>query len=285
MNLNRIANINKDIDYSPIIITNTTETKTNRYNNQIKQSSKTNSKSEMTQANLDIEEKPHIVNPLITEHFGKLFATELESSLSHNKTETNEYSPKRAYQKDKLYYEAKTLCSELYKPKKQDKTFTDRRVKLYENIRNGMDIYLRDLQQNALSPKSMNNKMNHKKLFTSNDFKKVNLKTKSIDRKAFYIKNFVEHYYDEFKPVNLNTKNYTYQNYAIKFQIYRHNRMYPLSKNKLPPIEVGKNNKHSNVKDFSKLIPVRTNELKEAKKEVYCIYKIMKTNKKENFLI
>ena len=288
MNLNKIQNISKDIDFSPIIVTNNSKAKTRK--NRVKQTEKTNSKNEITQANIDENESHPIVNPLISERFGKLFTTELETSLNNNKTVSNEYSPKKTFKNDKLFYEAKYLCTEMYNSKSKNKyqPLIDRRVKLYEDIKKGMNPMMTELQQSVFSPKSKkNDKTYHKKLLTSSNFKRMNLKTKSVDKTSNSIKNFVKHYYDEFKPesINSNSRKFLYQNYAIKFQIYKHNQMYYLNKNKLPPLRIDNNNKTSQMKDFSGLIPERKDDTKESKKEVYCIYKIMNKNKKENFLI
>lgn len=286
MNLNKITNINKDIDFSPIVITNNLKIKISRYNNLLKKSEKTYSKHEIDKAVLDGDETHRILNPLITERFGKLFTTELETSLNNSRTVANEYTPKQTLEKNKLFDEAKNLCTELYNPKKQSRKIIDRRIKLYENMQKGINPLLKDLQENALSPKIISNdKGVRKKLLTNINFKKINLRSQSIDKNSDYIRNFIKHYYDEFKPENRNCKKFSYQNYAIKYKIYKHNQMYVLNKIKLPPLRGANSNRNSKIKDFSGLIPERSKDTKKSKKEDYCMYKVMENNKKDNFLI
>ena len=281
MNLRKIKNISQDADLAPVIVINSSiNTDKSKANNIFSQ--KNNYSNYICITNYEDE------NQLNPEKLGVIFTTEAptKSITNHNSINTSSYHPyHNNFKKEKLFFDTKNLCKEMYKKKPSE--LNDKKIFLYEKMNQGLNYTIKDLRKDPLPPKKKN--YTRKKLITSFDFGNLQHYQKKNEQNVktgYNINDYLQHYYDEFKP-KMNTKNILYENYAQNFKIYKHNQIYNLRKNflfdnKLPPIERTRSN---GIKNFIGLIPERIQDSNETKKKCYSIYRTIKDNKKERFII
>lgn len=277
MNLRKIKNI-KNIDLSPISSNSFNQTDRSKVNNILFQKNAYN--KYVLNTYVEEDEDRLISNQLNPEKI-TIFNTEIPI-YDKNKHNSIDVSSDHILKREKLFFDTENLCAEMYKKKPNE--LNDKKVFLYEKLNQGVNFMLKDLRKNQLITKKNNYK--HNNLSTSLNFGNFRPNPKKIqqnEKNNYNINDYLQHYYDEFKPKMNNTKLILYENYAQNFKIYKHNQLYNLKKNYfrdkiLPPID---RSRSIRVKNFIDLIPERVQDTNESKKKIYSIYKLMKDNKKE----
>lgn len=280
MNLHKTKDISKNKDTIPLILVNSsTNTDESKVNYALYKKNRCNK-----YVYSNDEDTDHLItSKLIPEKFKLIFNTEasINNKTNHNSRNVLSFNN---FQKEKLFFETENFCKEIYNKKPSE--LNDKKIFLCEKMNQGLSLTIKDLRNNLLLPRKK--KHIHKKLLTNFDLGnlKRNQKKNEQNKKTNYANDYVKHYYDEFKP-KMNTRNYLYENYAQNFNLFKHNQIYNIKKNfirsnQLPLI--GKNGSNR-VKNFSELIPERIIDTNESKKKYYSIYKTMKDNKKEKFMI